>query len=148
MNCWSNWLSCSDAAGALGGVEARRAWNSLIAGFGEVSPACNRVVLIDCATPVNVDDVLTVALPRAGHGDDEEQRHERGDADGGSEARRYGPHCLLRLRVGFVHEIRIERMAQRIGYRALELGVERPGENGVSGLAPRVADRSRSERGA
>src|SRR6266545_4597938 len=68
---------------------------------------------------------LTVALPRAGHSYDEEQRHEGCDADGGSEARRHGPQCLLRLQIGFVHELRIERMAQRIGYRALELGVER-----------------------
>ena len=38
MNCWSNWPYCSDAAGALAGVAARRAWNSLIAGFCEASP--------------------------------------------------------------------------------------------------------------
>src|SRR4051812_11590111 len=55
MNCWSNWLSCSDAAGAFGGVAARRAWNSLIAGFGEASLDWNRVVLIDCVTLENVD---------------------------------------------------------------------------------------------
>ena len=64
-------------------------------------------------------------LARAGHGDDEEQRHESRDADGGGEARCHGPQCLLRLQVGFVHDFGIERMAQRIRYRALELGVER-----------------------
>src|SRR5207253_9524416 len=69
--------------------------------------------------------LLTVALPRAGHGDDEEQRHESGGADGGGETRRDGPQCLLRIQVGFVHDLRIEGMAQRIGYRALKLRVER-----------------------
>ena len=54
MNCWSNCPDGSDA-GALGGEEARRAWNSLIAGFGEASPDWNRVVLIDCATLEKVD---------------------------------------------------------------------------------------------
>src|SRR5918995_1257785 len=64
MNCWSNWLSCSDAAGAFGGVAARRAWNSLIAGFGEVSLDWNRVVLIDCVTLENADVDVSPSLCR------------------------------------------------------------------------------------
>src|SRR5512133_4200742 len=64
MNCLSNWLACSGAAGALGGVEARRAWNSLIAGFGEASPDWNRVVLIDCATLESADGDVSPALCR------------------------------------------------------------------------------------
>ena len=34
-------------------------------------------------------------------------------------------NAFFELQVGFVHELGIEGMAQRIGYRALELGVER-----------------------
>ena len=34
-------------------------------------------------------------------------------------------HNAFFILVGFVHHLGIERMAQRIGYRALELGVER-----------------------
>src|SRR6185369_16327933 len=43
---------------------------------------------------------LTVALPRAGHGDDEEQRDESRDADGGGEARRDGHNAFLDSRPG------------------------------------------------
>ena len=58
-------------------------------------------------------------------------------------------HNAFLILVGFVHHLGIERMAQRIGYRALELGVERSrSECRVAGLAPRRADCSRSERGA
>src|SRR6185369_9655801 len=69
--------------------------------------------------------LFTFTLARSGHGDDEEQRHERCDADGGGEARRDGPQRLFRLPVGVIHDLGIEGVAQRVGYRTLELGVER-----------------------
>src|SRR5258705_5156183 len=47
MNCLSN---CPWSAAVGGGVAARMAWNSLIAGFDEASvPDPNRAHLIDCA---------------------------------------------------------------------------------------------------
>src|SRR5262245_40797711 len=55
MNWLSNCPDCSDAAGALGGVEASRDWNSLIAGFGEVSPDGDAAALIDCTALTKVD---------------------------------------------------------------------------------------------
>src|SRR6187431_417819 len=56
MNCLSNCESCSGAGGALGGVAARRAWNSLIAGFCAAAPECGNASLIDWAKLANVDD--------------------------------------------------------------------------------------------
>src|SRR5215212_4158815 len=111
-------LGCRRSARRRGGEKGlkfadRRLWRSLA---GLEQGGLDRLRECRC---------LTVALPRAGHGDDEKQRDESRDADGSSEARRHGPQCLLRLQVGFVHELRIERMAQRIGYRAFELRVER-----------------------
>ncbi|MEH2600253.1 hypothetical protein V1278_007166 [Bradyrhizobium sp. AZCC 1577] len=85
MNCLSN-CDCSGAGEALGGVEARTAWNSLIAGFGEASPDWNRAALIDCTIPEDADGSPSLCRD-PGHDDDEEQRHESGGADGGTKAR-------------------------------------------------------------
>jgi hypothetical protein len=102
-----------DAAGALGGVAARSAWNSPIAGFGEAS-LIKQGGLIDCATLENVD---VDGSPRSAAIRRRRRRtcHESRGADGGGEAAaRPTPSSTCR----FVHQLGIEGMAQRIGDRA------------------------------
>jgi len=52
MNCWSNCPDGSEAAALPGGVEARIAWNSLMAGFGEVSPDWNSSQCRRCSVTI------------------------------------------------------------------------------------------------
>src|SRR5438132_9929461 len=144
MNCLSNCPSCSDAGGALAGEEARRDWNSLIAGFCEASPDWNSAFLIDCATLENVDD-CSPSLCR-----------EPGTATTKNSATRAATPMAAAKRAATVHNAFFDsrlgscmtsgsrgwRSASDTALSSWESNDT--GENGVSGLAPRETDRSRS----
>src|SRR6185369_9642582 len=149
MNCWSNCPDCSDDAGALGGVEARRDWNSLIAGFCAASPDGDSAFLIDCAKLENADADGSPSLCR-----------EPGTATTKNSATRAATPTAAAKRAAMVHNAFLDSrpgscmISGSRGWRsasdtALSSWESNDvGANVISELAPRIADRSRSERGA